>query len=86
MAGSDIEICHRAHAGVRCDGDVITVQYIVNDEPLGDVKVYTRAEAVSLGQQLARDGFHEQFPISGISTTDIQSFGVRLLEYGRKGK
>ena len=86
MASSDIEICHGAHAGICCDGDVVTVQYSVNNEPLGDAKVYTRAEAESLGQQLARDGFHEQFPISGISTTDVQSFGVRLLEYGRSGR
>lgn len=86
MNSSDLEICRGARAVFHCDGDVVTVQYIVNDEPLGDAEVYTRAEAVNLGQQLARDGFHEQFPISSISTTDVQSFGVRLLEYGRNGK
>jgi hypothetical protein len=86
MNSSDFEICPGAHAVFHCDSDVVTVQYIVNGEPLGDARVYTRAEAVNLGQQLARNGFHEQFPISGISTTHVQSFGVRLLEYGRNGK
>jgi|NGEPerStandDraft_6_1074524.scaffolds.fasta_scaffold126685_1 hypothetical protein len=86
MNSSDFEICPRARAVFHCDGDVLSIQYIVNDEPLGDARVYTRAEGVNLGQQLARDGFHEQFPISGVSTTDVQSFGVRLLEYGRSGK
>ena len=42
MFSSDIEICHGAHAGVQCDGEVITIQYVVNGEPIGNAWVYTR--------------------------------------------
>jgi hypothetical protein len=86
MVSSDIEICHGAHAGVQCDGEVITIQYVVNDEPVGDVRVYTRTDAVHVGQELARDGYHKDFPVSGISTADVKVFGARLVEYGLKGQ
>lgn len=86
MSSSDFQICHGAQAGIDCDGSVITVQYIVNDEPVGEARVYTREEAVKLGQQLATDGYHEQFPIADVSTNDVKSFGVRLQQYGVNGQ
>lgn len=86
MVSSDIEICRGAHAVVQCDGRVITIQYVVNDEPVGDARCYTRADAVRLGQKLTRDGYHRDFPVSGISTADVKVFGARLVEYGLNGK
>jgi hypothetical protein len=56
MVSSDIEICHGARAGVQCDGEVITIQYVVDGEPIGDARVYTREQAVKVGQELARNG------------------------------
>lgn len=86
MRSSDFEISHTTRAVFRCDGEIVHVTFKVNDQQLGDPVIFTRPEATEIGRQIAKDGYHERFPIGGISTDDVKHFGTRLMLYGLNGE
>ena len=86
MRSSDFSISFTTRAVFRCEGDVVQVTFKLNDQQVGDPVVFTRTEAVEVGRQIAKDGCHALFPISGISTNDVKNFGTRLMLYGLNGE
>jgi len=80
--GSDVtlEECS-VRASLHCDGVYVTASFYLALEKMVGPMVFTRAEAVELGEQVAKSGVYKRIPIR-VPTTAIKSFGRKLKEYG----
>jgi hypothetical protein len=82
---SDLAISNSVRAVFKCDGDTVEVEFLVNDKSASS-DIYTRVEAIRIGAEIAAQGSHARFPISGVDVNDAKSFGIVLKRYGETGK
>jgi hypothetical protein len=69
----------------ECDESVVRVQFYSGADKAGPVFSFSRAEAVEVGNDVAKTGLFKDFPISGVLLSDIKNFGIRLAQYGKNG-
>lgn len=81
---SELEIGDSISSVFCCDGDKVRVTFFLDhDQPIGDPTVFTRPEAVEIGTEIAKNGFHKRIPIRG---DKVKAFGQGLKLYGTNGE
>jgi hypothetical protein len=68
-----------------CERGIVQFYFLVHEKQVGKNFLYTLEEAAVLGEQIFKTGTWKEFPVSGISTSDLRGFGQRLRDYGVKG-
>lgn len=84
ISGSDLSLTESISVRVAfyCDRLNVTAVFYSGEERVGRPQVFSRTEAVEVGNRVTDTGIYEKFPISGVSTSALKTFGIRLKEYG----
>lgn len=85
MSGSDFRITISTRAVFLCASGTVQFQILLNDNQVGKTFRYNLEEAAALGALIMKTGSWEEFPVKGISTSDLKGFGQRLRDYGING-
>ena len=85
MSASDFKLTESARAVFYCERGLLQFYFVDGDKDVGKRFLYTLEEAAELGERIVTTGAWEDFPVSGISTLDLRSFGQRLRDYGISG-
>jgi hypothetical protein len=85
MSGSDFRLTESTHAVFICERGTVQFYFVAFDEDVGKRFLYTLEEAAKLGERIAKAGVWEEFPVGGIATSELRSFGERLRAYGVNG-
>ena len=81
MSGSDFRITISTRAVFLCASGVVQFQILLNDKQVGKTFLYNLEEAAVLGGSIMKTGKWEEFPVRGISTDGLKSFGQRLRDF-----
>jgi hypothetical protein len=89
VRGSDLGLTNGTgssfyHVSFCCDGVNVTSVLYAGKQQVDGPLIFTRSEAVQIGERVANAGVYEQMP-SEIATSAIVAFGKRLKEYGENG-
>lgn len=86
MSSSDFkQLTESTRAVFFCNGPTVQFRFVEADKAVGKTFVYTRKEAADLGERIIKAGTWKEFPVRGISTSALRSFGQRLRDYGITG-
>jgi hypothetical protein len=85
MSSSDFEITPSIRAVFLCASGTVQFHIVLNNKQVGKSFLYTHEEAAALGASIMKADNWEEFPVKGISTSDLRSFGQRLRDYGVDG-
>jgi hypothetical protein len=85
MSGSDFKLTESARAIFACERGTVQFYFVESDKDVGKRFLYTLEEAAKLGERIVKTGTWEEFPVIGISTSQLRSFGERLRDYGING-
>jgi hypothetical protein len=85
VSSNDFRLTESTRAVFTCERGTVQFYFVDADKDVGKRFLYTLEEAADLGERIVRTGTWEEFPVSGISTSDLRSFGQRLRDYGING-
>jgi hypothetical protein len=85
MSGSDFKLTESTRAVFTCERGTVQFYFVDADKDVGKRFLYTLEEAAELGERILETGTWNEFPIGGISTSGLRSFGQRLRDYGING-
>ena len=85
MSACDFKLTESTRAVFYCERGLLQFYFVDRDKDVGKRFLYTLEEAAELGERIVTTGAWEDFPVSGISTSDLRSFGQRLWDYGISG-
>jgi hypothetical protein len=85
MSGSDFRLTESTRAIFTCERGTVQFYFVDFDKQVGKRFLYTLEEAADLGEQIVKTGAWAELPVSGISTSELRTFGERLRDYGISG-
>jgi hypothetical protein len=85
MSGSDFKLTESTRAVFTCGRGTVQFYFVDADKDAGKRFFYTLEEAAALDERIFKTGTWDEFPVSGISTSALRSFGQRLRDCGING-